>query len=195
MNGESVDVQATTLGLEAMREDLDFFQRLLTKPEELIEKRGALLNYCAEQLVSERQVWWSLALFRERGAAGFLHKCPPNCDFDLLRNNLKRQILGGIAKLPLETLTDFRELVTFVSRFLDRVQFLGDFLIHLFLDREKGPYRESQDMSGYIEFLVQKMFREIDTICEITNFNLFSTLNDRYAQWLEEKLADEEVLI
>ena len=50
-------------------------------------------------------------------------------------------------------------------------------------------------MSGYTEFLVQKMFHEIDTIREITNFNLFSGLNDRYAQWLEVKLADEELLI
>lgn len=195
MDGETDYDQATTSQLEAMREDLDFFQRLLTKPEELIEKREALLSYCAEQLVSEREVWWSLALFRETGAEGLVHESPPDCFFDSLGNNLKRHILGGIPKLPLETLTDFRELVTFVSRFLDRVQFLCDFLLHLFVEREKGPYRDSQDMSGYADFFVQKMFREIDQIHEITNFNFFSDLNDLYEQWLDEKVADEEVLI
>ena len=195
MNGETKDAKAHALQLEGMREELEFFQRLLSKPEDLSKKRQALLSYCSRLSVGEREVWWNLALFRETGAGGLLYESPPDCYFDSLSNTLKRQILSGIKKIPLETLTDFRELITFTSRFLDRVQFLCDFLLHLFLQRENGCYRESQDMSDYTNFFVQKMFREIDRIHEITNLNLFTDLNDLYEQWLSDKVVDEELLI
>ena len=195
MNGETKDAKAHTLQLKGMREELEFFQRLLSKPEGSTEKRQALLSYCGERSVRESEVWWNMALFRETGAGGLLYESPPDCYFDSLSNTLRRHILSGIKKIPLETLTDFRELITFTSRFLDRVQFLCDFLLHLFLQRENGCYRESQDMSDYTNFFVQKMFREIDRIHEITNLNLFSDLNDLYEQWLSDKVVDEELLI
>lgn len=195
MNGETKEANAHALQLEGMREELEFYQRLLSKPEDSTEKREVLLSYCSRQSVKEREVWWNLALFRETGAEGLLYESPPDCYFDSLNNTLRRQILSGIKKIPLETLTDFRELIVFTSLFLDRAQFLCDFLLRLFLLRESGCYRESQDMSEYTNFFVQKMFREIDRIHEITNLNLFSDLNDLYEQWLSDKAVDEEVLI
>ncbi len=195
MNSETEHEKARAFQLETMREDFEFFQRLLCKPEDSSEKREALLSYCGEQSVEEWEVWWNLALFRETGVEGLLYESPPDRLFDSLRNNLRQQILEGIKKIPRETLTDFRDLVSFTSMFLERVKFLCDFLLHLFLQRERGCYRESQDMSGYTDFFVQKMFREIDRIDEITNLNLFDDLNDLYELWLSDKLADEEMLI
>jgi hypothetical protein len=195
MQSETMDREARAMQLDAMREDLDLYQRLLSRPEESSEKRAALLRYCARQKVGEPEVWWNLAVFRETGAQGLLEEEPPNCFFDFLDQSLKVQILSEIRKIPLETLEDFRELVSFTLRFLDRAQFLCDFLLHLFLQREKGAYRDSLDMSGYMEFFVQRMFHELDRIHEITNLNLFCDLNRLYEQWLCDKLADEQVLI
>ena len=193
MNSETND--ETAAGLEILRKDLELYQRLLSKPEAPSEKRQALLSHCADEAVGEADVWWSLALFRETGAEGLLYESPPECLFDSLSSNLRGQMLKAIPKLPLETLTDFRALISFTMRFLDRARFLCDLLLHLFLQRESGAYRESQDMSGYSDFFVQKMYRELDRIHEITNVNLFDDLNDLYEQWLSDKAADEELLI
>jgi hypothetical protein len=192
MNSTADSAQAIAVRLEAQQEDLNFFQRLLAKPGDTEEKRRELLSYCRRQSVAEPTVWWKLALFREAGATGLLNEIQPYRYFDLTDERLREQILAGIKKLPRETLGDFRELVIFTGRFLERVRFLCDALLHLFLQREKGAYRESEDMSLYTDFFDQKIFRELDVIHEITDRYPFATLNDRYEQWLCDKVLDEE---
>lgn len=195
MKSATVSAKAIALRLETEQEDLNFFERLLAKPGEAEDKRKEVVNYCFQQSVAERTVWWKLALFREAGATGLLCEIQPYRYFDLLNEQVKEQILVGIKRLPQETLSDFRELVTFTGRFLERVQFLCDAVLHLFLQREKGAYRESPDMSLYTDFFDKKMFRELDVIHEITDRYPFRSLNDRYESWLCDKVLDEEVLI
>jgi len=184
--------KAIAVRLETEQEDLNFFQRLLAKPGEAEEKRKEVLSYCRRQSVGEPTVWWKLALFREAGATGLLSEIQPYRHFDLVDEKLREQILVGIKRLPHEALGDFRELVTFTGRFLERVQFLCDAVLHLFLQREKGAYRESSDMSLYSDFFDQKIFRELDVIHAITDRYPFGSLNDRYEEWLCEKVLDEE---
>ena len=192
-NEDRQSAKAIAMGLETEKEDLNFFHRLLTKPGEAEDKRKEVLSYCCQWSVAEPTVWWKLALFREAGATGLLNEIQPYRYFDLLDEKLREQILVGIKKLPQETLGDFRELVTFTCRFLERVQFLCDAVLHLFVQREKGAYRESPDMSLYTDFFDQKMFRELDMIHEITDLYSFGSLNDRYESWLCDKVLDEEV--
>ena len=158
-------------------------------------KRKEVLEDCATQAVEECRIWWKLALFREVGSTGLLFAKEPYRYFDLLDEKLREQILVGIKKLPQETLSDFRELTTFTGRFLDRVQFLCDAVLHLFLQREKGAYRESPDMSLYTDFFEHKIFRELMVIREIFDLHPFQSLNDKYESWLCDKVLDEEVLI
>ncbi len=193
MKSTTVSAKAITLRLETEQEDLNFFQRLLAKPEEAEDKRKEVVNYCCEWSVAEGTVWWKLALFREAGAAGLLREKEPYRHFDLVDEKLREQILVGIKKLPHEALGDFRELLTFTGRFLERIQFLCDAVLHLFLQREKGAYRESPDMSLYTDFFDQKIFRELDVIHGITDRYPFRSLNDRYESWLCDKVLDEEV--
>ena len=193
MKSTTASAKAIALRLEIEQEDLNFFERLLTKPVEPEEKRKEVLNYCCRQSVAECTVWWKLALFREAGAAGLLREKEPYRHFDLVDEKLREQILVGIKKLPHETLGDFRALVTFTGWFLERVQFVCDAVLHLFLQREKGVYRESPDMSLYTDFFDQKMFRELDVIHEITDRYPFRSLNDQYESWLCDKVLDEEV--
>ncbi len=195
MKSTTESAKAMALRLETEQEGLNFFQRLLAKPGEPEEKRKEVLNYCSEQSVEECKVWWKLALFREAGATGLLCEKEPYRYFDLLDEQVRERILAGIKKLPQETLGDFRELVTFTGRFLERVQFLCDALLYFFLEKEKGAYRESPDMSLYTDFFDHKIFRELDVIHAITDRYPFHSLNDQYESWLCDKVLDEEVLI
>ncbi len=195
MNGETEHELARTLRLEAIEKEFELLHRLIFKAKDPSGKREALLSYCNERSVEEWEIWWKLAMFRESGAEGLLYESPPDFSFDSPRSNRRQQILERIWSIPLEALGDFRELIVFTSMFLDRVQFLCDFLLSLFLERESGFYRKSKDMSGYTDFFVQKMFQEIDKIDEITYLNLFDDLNYLYDQWLSDESADEEVLI
>lgn len=192
MNSTTDSAEATALSLEIEREELNFFDRLLAKPEDAEEKRKEVLSYCHRQSVAEPTVWWKLAMFLEAGATGLLNEIQPYRYFDLVDEKLREQILVGIKKLPHEALGDFRELVTFTGRFLERVQFLCDMVVHLFVQREKGAYRESEDMSLYTDFFDQKMFRELEMIHNITDRYPFESLNDRYEDWLCDKVLDEE---
>lgn len=179
---------------EAEQDHLNFLERILTKGEEPSRKREQVLAYCEKQGVNERTIWRELALFREAGAIGILFEKEPFLIFDYQDKKLRERILVLIKRLPQESLSDFRQLVTLTDRFLERVQFVCDFLLHLFLEREKGSYIEKVDTSKYTDFFVQKMFREIDVIDEIADLKAFQNLNDEYEQRLCDKLLDDELL-
>ncbi len=187
--------QTVTQSVEGQRNSLTFFEKILTEPGEPEEKRKEVLEYCSTQAVEERRIWWKLALFREVGSTEHLFEKEPHRYFDLLDEQVREQILVLIKKLPLKTLNDFRELITFTDRFLERVGFLCDVLLYFFLEKEKGAYRETWDMSLYTDFFDHKMFRELDMIHEITDLHSFQDLNKEYGSWLCDKILDEEVLI
>jgi len=184
-----------TQSLEGHRESLDFFEKILTEPAEPQSKREEVLQYCEIEGRAEHTVWRNLALFREEGSTEQLFAKAPHQYFDLLDEQLREQILVLIKKLPVKTLNDFREIITFSERFIGRVQFLCDLLLYFFLEKEKGAYRERWDMSLYTDFFHNKMFRELEKINEITERHPFQKLNEEYQLWLYEKLLDEEVLI
>ncbi len=180
---------------EGQHNSLLFFEKILScsgKPE---EKRRQVLEYCSFFGIQERTIWKKLAMFREVGATDKLFKEDEFNYFKDTDEQIREQILVLIKKLPLETIKDFKELVSFTEIFLDRVRFLCDSLLHFFLEKEKGAYRETWDMSLYTDFFEHKMFRELDFIHEIINMYSFESLNDKYGTWLWEKVLDEEVLI
>ncbi|MBA7548085.1 hypothetical protein ES705_40531 [subsurface metagenome] len=195
MKNTTDSTHAATQSYEEQRNGLNFFEKVLTEPGEPEDKRKEVLEYCSNQAVEERTIWRKLALFREMGSTEHLFEKEPYHYFDLIDEQVRERILVLIKKLPKETLSDFRELITFTDRFLERLQFLCDSLLHLFLEREKGAYRESWDMSVYTDFFDHKMFREFEMIHDITDRYLFRSLNDKYESWLCDKLLDEEVLI
>ncbi len=187
--------ETITQSLDGQQNSLNFFEKVLKEPGEPESKRKEVLEHCLTKAVGECAVWWKLALFREVGSSGLLFEKEPYRHFDLLDEKVREQILVLIKKLPLKTLSDFRELVTFTGRFLERVQFLCDSLLYFFLEKEKGAYRESPDMSLYTDFFDHKMFRELDVIHAITDRYPFHSLNEQYESWLCDKVLDEELLI
>ena len=195
MKSTADSTHAVTQSCEEARNSLNFFEKVLTEPGEPEDKRKEVLEYCSNHAIEERTIWRKLALFREIGSPEHLFEKEPYHYFDLIDEQVRERILVLIKKLPKETFSDFRELITFTDRFLERLQFLCDALLHLFLEREKGAYRESWDMSLYTDFFEQKIFREFEMIHEITDLYPFKSLNDKYESWLCDKVLDEEVLI
>lgn len=187
--------QTGIMSYEGQSNSLIFFEKILNCPCEPKQKRKQMLEYCSSFAIQERTMWKKLASFREVSATEKLYKEDEFNYFEQLDEKVREQVLVLIKKLPLETIKDFIELVNFTERFLDRVKFLCDALIHFFLEKEKGVYRETWDMSLYTKFFERKMAIELDFIHRLINMYSFQSLNKKYGTWLWEKVLDEEVLI
>jgi len=189
-------METTKNGANATKQDhLNLLEKLLRRKDRPERKRRQVLNYCREHFVSESKVWRELCLFREAGPAGNLFGKEPLCVFDYADEKLRERILALINKLPVGTLSDFRELTIFTDNFRDRVKFLSDLVLSLFLEREKGSGGESADSARYTGFFVQKMFTELDFIHEIAGLLALERVNTEYESRLCDKFLDEEVLL
>ncbi len=180
--------------LEADYNYLALLRRILKKKFPVTEKRQEILAHCEEQSVNESDVWLDLALYREAGSNRVPGKKELFTLFDVKDRKLKERIPDLIRKLPSQTLSDFRELVIFTDRFRDRIEFLCDALLYIFLEHEKGSYRESADTHRYTEYFSNKLFREGDVLNDCAKAGI-KGMNDRYLGWLCDKIMDEEVLI
>ena len=131
-------METTKNGTRAIEQDhLNLLEKLLRREDRPERKRRQVLNYCREHFVSESKVWRELCLLREAEPAGILFGEEPLCVFDYADEKLRERILALINKLPVGTLSDFRELTILTDNFRDRVKFLSDLVLGLFLDREK----------------------------------------------------------
>jgi hypothetical protein len=177
------------------QDHLNLLEKLLRRKDRPERKRRQVLNYCRAHFLSESKIWRELCLFRGDGPAGILFGKEPLCVFDYADGKLRERILALINKLPVGTLSDFRELTIFTDNFRDRVKFLSDLVLGLFLDREKGSGGESADTARYTAFFVQKMFTELDFIHDIAGLLAIERVNTEYESRLCDKFMDEEVLI
>ena len=180
--------------LEDERERLDLLHRLLEGKEDATEKRRRLLLWCERNSESEGRIWRELASFSKAGASGVL------CDggetfawFDVQDQKVRERILTLIGRLPVETLADFRELVLFTDRFLERIGLMADQLLYVFLEREKGAWRESRDSGAYTDLFVQRVFQETDLVREMEWGDSLAELNERYEDWLSRRSLDAEI--
>lgn len=180
--------------LEAEQEYLNLLEKLLRRKDGPREKRRQVLDYCKANAVSESTIWRELSLFREAGAAGILFGKEPIWFFNIPDMELRERILSLIKKLPVQTLSDFRELTIFADQFRDRVQFICDLMLSIFLETEKGAWRDSTDTAQYTDFFIQKMFKELDFIHEIINLLTIERANTEYESWLSSKLLNGEVV-
>ena len=176
------------------QERLNLLHRLREGKEDAAENRRRLLLWCERNGESEKRIWREFASFKEAGADGVLYDGGETFAwFDGQTEKLRERILALIGRLPLETFADFRELVLFTERFLERIGFMADQLLYVFLEREKGAWRESQDSGLYTELFVERVFQETDLVREMAWSNSLAELNDRYEDWLSQRSLDSEV--
>jgi len=189
-------METTKNSTKATEQDhLNLLEKLLRRKDNPERKRRRVLNYCRAHFVSESKIWRELCLFRGEGPAGISFGKEPLCVFDYADGKLRERILTLINKLPVGTLSDFRELTILTDNFRDRVKFLSDLVLGLFLDREKGSEGETADTARYTAFFVQKIFTELDFILETAGLLAIERVNTEYENRLCDKFMDEEALI
>ena len=189
-------METTKNGARAIPQDhLNLLKKLIRREDRPERKRRQVLNYCQANFVSESKIWRELCLFRKDGPAGVLFGKEPLCVFDYADEKLRERILALINKLPVRTLSDFSELTILTDNFRDRVKFLSDLVLGLFLDRENGSGREPADTARYTAFFVQKMFTELDFIRETAGLLAIERVNTEYEDRLCDRFMDEEMLI
>ncbi len=113
--------------------------------------------------------------------------------FDGQDEKVRERILALISRLPVETLADFRELVVLTERYLERIGFMADQLLYVFLEREKGAWRESEDSGAYTELFVERVFQETELVREMAWSHSLAELNGKYENWLSQRSLDSEV--
>lgn len=177
------------------KECLDFLNRLSKSKETPEAKREELLNYCRRHSYPEKQVWRRFSVYAQTGEINpaLDLKTPPF--FNSQIKKMRERILTLIDKLPENTQADFRNLLDFTDLFQDRMMFLSDLLLYLFLEREKGSFKSSEDISKYLDFFHQKLFREFECIQEITQPGSVKNFILEYTGWLADKFLDMEALV
>lgn len=177
------------------KECLDLLNRLSKSKKTPEARREEVLRYCGRQSFSEKQVWRRLSVYAQTG------EIKPDLDlqaplfFDSQIKKMRERIILLIDKLPEDTQADFRNLLDFTDLFQDRMLFLCDLILYLFLEREKGSFKSSEDISKYLDFFHQKLFREFEFIQEIIQPGSVKNFVLEYTGWLADKFLDMEALL
>jgi hypothetical protein len=178
------------------KECLDLLNRLSRGKETSGEdKREELLNYCGRHSCPEKQVWRRLSIYAQTGEINPALDLKAPLFFDSQTKKMRERIILLIDKLPEDTQADFRNLLDFTDLFQDRMMFLSDLLLYLFLEREKGSFKSSKNIFKYLDFFHQKLFREFEFIQEIIQPGSVKNFILEYTGWLADKFLDMEALL
>lgn len=186
---------STEQGRYEEKECLELLNRLSRGKEMPEARREELLNYCGRHSYPEKQVWRRFSIYAQTG------EIKPDLDlnaplfFDSQIKKMRERIILLIDKLSEDTQADFRNLLDFTDLFQDRIMFLSDLLLYLFLEREKGSSKSSEDISKYLDFFHQKLFREFEFIQEIIQPGSVKNFILKYTGWLADKFLDMEALL
>jgi len=193
---EEINHTISTEQREDKKQECQELLNRLSKGKETPEaRRKEFLNYCGRHSYPEKQVWRRLSVYTQAGQIN------PGLDleaphfFDSQTKRMRERILILIAKMPKEAQVDFRNLLAFTDLFQDRMMFLCDLILYLFLEREKGSHRDSGDTQIYLDFFHQKLFREFEFIQEIIQPDSLKSFTSEYTGWIAAKLLDKEVLV
>jgi hypothetical protein len=173
----------------------EFLEQLLSSEEPIgPEEYVQILEDCDRYGMSERQLWQKMVRYRTDGVMQQEEAARVELG-TLYGQKLRQRIVGLIGKLPWESLEEFRGLMAFTVSFLSRVQFVCDLVVYLFAEREKGEEREPTDKRAYLEFFVQKLMWELDSIRQLGERIPLQKLNEAYVGWVVDRMLDGEELI
>jgi len=195
MNGEDERVSEEQRQWPGQERLLELFDELLVEEEDEEGKREELVRYCRSRGIEESRIWAQLVEYRREGASDHdpSDPCGQRGLFDSKQERLRGRIVELIGRLPHETLQDFGALLHFRSLFLERIEYVCDLAVYFFLEREKGPWRESAYTDMYTQFLHNKLFSELRVIQEsVVADEGVDDLHVRYAQSMWKRVLDEE---
>jgi hypothetical protein len=189
----SIDMERAESPQDSQKCFQEYVRALLGMGAMISEEYEEIIVDCAEQDISERDLWKMMALYREKGVIKEQGGYPIKFT-DWYGQKLRKRVLGLIGKLPLESLGEFRELVAFTASFMTRAEFVCDLLVYLFAEREKGWEREETDKSEYVKFFTEKLMWELNVINQVVEDTSLEGVNRGYVDWLTDRILDGEVM-
>ena len=91
-------------------------------------------------------------------------------------------------------LSDFRQLVIFTERLSERIEYLCDLVLDIFLGKERGPVAGPLETTQYTDWIIHRMLREAEAIQRFSDPQAFEKLNEEYARWLADGIIDEGIV-
>lgn len=156
--------------------------------------RKNLLNVYSGHYYGERMIWYDLALFREVGPIGILAGATVHTLFNRKEERMRARVFSLIRKLPYASLSDFRDFVLLTARLIERISYICTMATILFLEREKGVARESNDVRVYTDYFTSKLFWETEVLYELRHEKSMNNFYTKYDEWLCDKLLNPEVV-
>lgn len=95
--------------------------------------RKAIIEHCRTYRISERTFWYYLVCYSEQRS--FSLDDQPDALFGASDEYLRQQIPSLIPRIPHRRLAHFKKLLCFTSSFLDRMNYLFDWLLSSFLEK------------------------------------------------------------
>ena len=173
---------------EEVLETLQLLGRITTEAVSQQRRRSWMLEHCRRYTVKERGLWDSLALYRQAGPQAILSDYAQQTIFALQRAHVCEAVIGTLPAEPQEVLGEFRCLLRFGGQFLDRMGFLCDWMLEMFL--QEDPWVEPYESQLCIEILLDKLSEELEVLRRIATSG-YST--DEFVKEYEDWLLDRAV--
>lgn len=176
---------------EEVLETLQLLGRITTEAVSPQRRRSWMLEHCRRYAVKERSVWDSLALYRQAGPQAILSDSARQTIFALQRAHVCEAIIGGLPAAPQEVLGEFRRVLRFGGQFLDRMGFLCDWMLEMFL--QEDPWVEPYESQLCIEILLDKLSEELEVLRRIaTSGHSTDEFVREYEDWLLDRAVAGE---
>ncbi len=174
--------------LAQLEELLLLFHRILTEPTPPPRRRDWLLEHCRRRSADERDLWRALAGYRSSDATALLHADHTRGSIFSRQAALVREnILSQLIDAPQCVLGGFDELSQLLQLIGDRLQFLCDWVLELFLTPEPWQQIDSHHLEVAGEVLLQKLAEEVERLRELyaeqPRLSL-DELTSEYRDWL-----------
>jgi len=111
---------------------LQLLKRIDASQAERENTRKTIVEYCATYGIAERTFWYYLVCYEEQRTFSLDEQ--PDAPFHVCDENLRAQIPSLIPQIPHRRLAQFKKLLCFTSSFLDRMNYLFDWLLNAFLE-------------------------------------------------------------
>jgi hypothetical protein len=95
--------------------------------------RKAIFEYCRTYGIAERTFWYYLVRYVEQQALNLDER--PDAPFHVCDEYFREQIPSRIPRIPHRRCAQFKKLLCFTSSFLDRMNYLFDWLLNAFLEK------------------------------------------------------------
>ena len=174
--------------LAQLEQQLLLIHRILTEPTPPPRRRDWLLEYCRHSGADERALWRALAGYRSRDARALLA-----CDhtrgsiFSRQTALVREHILSRLIDTPSCVLYEFSELSELLQLIGDRLLFLCDWVLELFLTPDPWLPLDSHHLEVACEVLLQKLAEEVERLRELhaqrPRLSL-AELTSEYRDWL-----------